>query len=478
MVMPTHDVTPDPRSQTGQRSDEHAHTGEHPHVHTGEHTGEHGWRRSRVAPSLQEVYRSIPVDHVGFFRKLLAFAGPGYLVAVGYMDPGNWATDLAGGSKFGYALLSVILLSNMMAVLLQGLASKLGIVTGRDLAQACRDHFSRPVAIMLWILCEIAIAACDLAEVIGSAIALNLLLNLPIAVGVLITGFDVLLLLALQNKGIRVLEAMVITLIATIGVCFLFEIILARPDIGTLAKGFIPTASIITDREMLYVAIGILGATVMPHNLYLHSSIVQTRRYGETAAGKREAVRFAFFDSTIALSFAFFINAAILVIAAATFHTSGHADVAEIQDAYKLLTPLLGAGASVAFALALLASGQNSTLTGTLAGQIVMEGFLNIRIRPWLRRLITRMIAIVPAAIVAIFYGESGTAKLLILSQVILSLQLSFAVFPLVAFTSDRLKMGEFANPLWLKTLAWLVAIVIAALNAWLLVQTFSGWIG
>ena len=392
------------------------------------------------------------------------------------MDPGNWATDLAGGSRFGYALLSVILLSNMMAVLLQGLASKLGIVTGRDLAQACRDHFSRPVAIILWILCEIAIAACDLAEVIGSAIALNLLFDLPIAVGVLITGFDVLLLLALQNKGIRVLEAIVITLIATIGVCFLFEIILARPDIGTLAKGFIPTTSIVTDREMLYVAIGILGATVMPHNLYLHSSIVQTRRYGETAAGKREAVRFAFFDSTIALSFAFFINAAILVIAAATFHTSGHADVAEIQDAYKLLTPLLGAGASVAFALALLASGQNSTLTGTLAGQIVMEGFLNIRIRPWLRRLITRMIAIVPAAIVAIFYGESGTAQLLILSQVILSLQLSFAVFPLVAFTSDRVKMGEFVNPVWLKGLAWLVAAIIAMLNAWLLVQTFSGW--
>jgi manganese transport protein len=445
---------------------------------TGEHTGEHGWRRSRVAPSLQEVYRSVPVNHVGFFRKLLAFAGPGYLVAVGYMDPGNWATDLAGGSRFGYALLSVILLSNVMAVLLQGLASKLGIVTGRDLAQACRDHFSRPVAIVLWVLCEIAIAACDLAEVIGSAIALNLLFDLPIAIGVLITGLDVLLLLALQHKGIRVLEAIVITLIATIGVCFLFEIILARPDIATLAKGFIPTPSIVTDREMLYVAIGILGATVMPHNLYLHSSIVQTRRYGETAAGKREAVKFAFFDSTIALSFAFFINAAILVIAAATFHTSGHSDVAEIQDAYKLLTPLLGAGASVSFALALLASGQNSTLTGTLAGQIVMEGFLNIRIRPWLRRLITRMIAIVPAAIVAIFYGESGTAQLLILSQVILSLQLSFAVFPLVAFTSDRVKMGEFVNPLWLKSLAWLVAIIIAVLNAWLLVQTFGGWIG
>jgi manganese transport protein len=439
-------------------------------------TGEHGWRRSRVAPSLQEVYRSVPVGGTGFFRKLLAFAGPGYLVAVGYMDPGNWATDLAGGSKFGYALLSVVLLSNMMAVLLQGLASKLGVVTGRDLAQACRDHFSRPVAIALWLLCEIAIAACDLAEVIGSAIALNLLLNLPIAIGVLVTGLDVLVLLALQNKGVRVLEGIVILLIATIGACFLFEIILARPDVASLAKGFLPSSTIITDRDTLYLAISILGATVMPHNLYLHSSIVQTRRYEESAAGKREAVRFAFFDSTIALSFAFFINAAILVVAAASFHTSGHGDVAEIQDAYKLLTPLLGAGAGVSFALALLASGQNSTLTGTLAGQIVMEGFLNIRIRPWLRRLITRMIAIVPAAVVAIFYGESGTAELLILSQVILSLQLSFAVFPLVAFTSDKVKMGEFANPLWLKLLAWLVAIVIAGLNAWLLIQTFSGW--
>jgi manganese transport protein len=445
---------------------------------TGEFTGEHGWRRSRVTPSLQEVYRSVPVGGAGFFRKLLAFAGPGYLVAVGYMDPGNWATDLAGGSKFGYTLLSVILLSNIMAVLLQGLASKLGIVTGRDLAQACRDHYSKPVAIVLWVLCEIAIAACDLAEVIGSAIALNLLFNLPIAIGVLITGLDVLVLLALQNKGVRLLEAVVITLIATIGACFLFEIILSRPEIGAVARGFIPTSAIVTDPSMLYVAIGILGATVMPHNLYLHSSIVQTRRYEESHEGRRTAVRFAFLDSTIALSFAFFINAAILVIAAATFHTSGHQEVAEIQDAYRLLTPLLGSGASVAFALALLASGQNSTLTGTLAGQIVMEGFLNIRIRPWLRRLITRMIAIVPAAIVAIFYGESGTAQLLILSQVILSLQLSFAVFPLVAFTSDRRKMGSFVNPTWLKVLAWLVAIVIATLNAWLLVQTFHEWMG
>jgi manganese transport protein len=441
------------------------------------HGDEPGWQRSRVAPSLQEVYRTVPVGTGSFFRKLLAFAGPGYLVAVGYMDPGNWATDLAGGSRFGYTLLSVVLLSNVMAVLLQGLASKLGIVTGRDLAQACRDHYSRPVSIGLWLLCEIAIAACDLAEVIGSAIALNLLFHIPVAVGVLITGFDVLLLLALQNRGVRVLEALVITLIATVGLCFLFEIILARPDMTAVAKGFLPTRGIVFDREMLYVAIGILGATVMPHNLYLHSSIVQTRRYEETAAGKREAVRFAFLDSTIALSFAFFVNAAILIVASATFHTSGHAEVAEIQDAFKLLTPLLGAGASAAFAVALLASGQNSTLTGTLAGQIVMEGFLNIRLRPWLRRLITRMIAIVPAIFVAIFYGEGGTAKLLILSQVILSLQLSFAVVPLVMFTSDRAKMGTFVNPGWLKLIAWSTAFVIAALNTWLLVQTFRAWL-
>jgi manganese transport protein len=394
------------------------------------------------------------------------------------MDPGNWATDLAGGSRFGYTLLSVVLVWNIMAVLLQGLASKLGIVTGRDLAQACRDHYSKPTAIALWVLCEIAIAACDLAEVIGSAIALNLLFHLPIAAGVLVTGFDVLLLLALQNRGVRVLEALVITLIASVGLCFMFEIVLSHPNVGDLAKGFVPTADIVSNREMLYIAIGILGATVMPHNLYLHSSIVQTRRYAETSEGRREAVRFAFLDSTIALSFAFFVNAAILVVAASTFHTSGHPEVAEIQDAHKLLTPLLGAGASTAFALALLASGQNSTVTGTLAGQIVMEGFLNIRLRPWLRRLITRAIAIVPAAIVAIFYGERGTAQLLILSQVILSLQLSFAVFPLVAFTSDRAKMGAFVNATWLKAVAWTTALVIAALNAWLLAQSVRGWFG
>jgi manganese transport protein len=439
---------------------------------------EPGWRRSRVAPSLAEVYRSVPVQGASTWRKMLAFAGPGYLVAVGYMDPGNWATDLAGGSQFGYTLLSVILLSNLMAVLLQGLASKLGIVTGRDLAQACRDHYSKPVGFVLWLLCELAIAACDLAEVIGTAIALNLLFNIPLAIGVMITALDVLLLLLLQHKGFRFLEVLVITLVATVGVCFLFEMVLAKPAIGAMMRGFIPDPQILSNPGMLYVAVGILGATVMPHNLYLHSSIVQTRRYEETADGKREAVKFAFIDSTVALSLALFINAAILIVAAATFHTSGNQNVAEIQDAYKLLTPLLGGGASAVFALALLASGQNSTLTGTLAGQIVMEGFLNIRIRPWLRRLITRLIAIVPAAIVAILYGESGTARLLILSQVILSLQLSFAVIPLVMFTSDRAKMGEFTNPGWLKALAYLVAVIIMGLNAWLLFQTVRGWMG
>jgi manganese transport protein len=439
-------------------------------------TPERGWRRARVTPSLAEVYRSVPITGRTWWRKLLAFAGPGYLVAVGYMDPGNWATDLAGGSQFGYTLLTVILLSNMMAVLLQGLASKLGIATGRDLAQACRDHYSRGTNFALWILCEIAIAACDLAEVIGSAIALNLLFRIPLAYGVLITALDVLLVLYLQNKGFRLIEALVITLVATVGACFLFEIIRSRPDAVGVARGFLPTAEILRNPGMLYVAMGILGATVMPHNLYLHSSIVQTRKYEENAQGKREAVRYAFIDSTIALSFALFINAAILIVAAATFHTSGNTEVAEIQDAYKLLTPLLGAGASTMFALALLASGQSSTLTGTLAGQIVMEGFLNIRLRPWLRRLITRGIAIVPAAIAAIFYGESGTAQLLVFSQVVLSLQLSFAVFPLVMFTSDRAKMGALVNPLWLKVLAYAVAAVIASLNVWLLVQTLRGW--
>lgn len=438
---------------------------------------EPGWRRARLAPSLSEVHRSVEVHGATWFRKLLAFAGPGYLVAVGYMDPGNWATDLAGGSRFGYALLSVILLSNLMAVLLQGLASKLGIVTGRDLAQACRDHYSRRTGFALWVLCELAIAACDLAEVIGTAIALNLLFGISLPVGIAITAFDVMIVLYLQNKGFRLLEALVIALIAVVGGCFVFELFISKPDIGEVARGFVPTTEIITNPEMLYIAIGILGATVMPHNLYLHSSIVQTRKYAENTEGKREAVRFAFLDSTIALTFALFINAAILIVAAATFHSTGNTEVAEIQDAYKLLSPLLGVGgASAVFALALLASGQNSTLTGTLAGQIVMEGFLDLRLRPWLRRLITRAIAIVPAAIVAILYGESGTAKLLVLSQVILSLQLSFAVFPLVQFTSDKVKMGAFVNSTPLKIAAYTVATVIASLNVWLLAQTVLGW--
>jgi manganese transport protein len=438
--------------------------------------GESGWRRARVAPSLAEAYRTIPIHPSSFWRKVLAFAGPGYLVAVGYMDPGNWATDLAGGAQFGYTLLSVILVSNIMAVVLQGMSAKLGIATGRDLAQACRDHYSKPVAIMHWMLAEVAIAACDLAEVIGSAIALQLLFHIPLPLGVALTAFDVLILLLLQHRGFRTLEALVVTLIVTISVCFAFEIVLSRPSMAGVLAGFVPQREVVANPAMLYIAIGILGATVMPHNLYLHSSIVQTRRYEENAAGKREAVRFAFIDSTIALTLALFVNAAILIVASATFHTSGHTGVAEINDAYKLLTPLLGAGASTVFALALLASGQNSTLTGTLAGQIVMEGFLNIRLRPWVRRLITRLLAIVPAAVVAILYGNSGTNQLLILSQVILSLQLSFAVFPLVSFTSERAKMGEFTNSRALKILAWTMAWTIAALNAWLLVQSVRDW--
>ena len=439
---------------------------------------EPGWRRARVTPSLAEAYQTVSVAGAGWWRKLLAFAGPGYLVAVGYMDPGNWATDLAGGSRFGYALLSVILVSNLMAVLLQGLASKLGIVTGRDLAQACRDAYPKPAAMALWVVCELAIAACDLAEVIGTAIALNLLFGMPLPAGIAVTVLDVFVVLLLQNKGFRRLEAVVIALVATVGACFLFELVASRPDLAAVARGFVPSAGVLRDPEKLYLAVGILGATVMPHNLYLHSSVVQTRKYAPTPAGRREAVRYAFADSTIALSFALFINAAILIVAAATFHRTGNTQVAEIQDAHKLLTPLLGAaGASTVFALALLASGQNSTLTGTLAGQIVMEGFLDLRLRPWVRRLITRAIAIVPAAAVSVLYGERGTAQLLVLSQVVLSLQLPFAVWPLVRFTGDRAKMGEFANPGWLKALAYLVAVVITGLNIWLLAQTFGGWL-
>jgi len=437
-----------------------------------------GWRRTRERPSLAEVFGSIAVRPTGsFWRKLTSFLGPGYLVAVGYMDPGNWATSLAGGSKFGYALLTVALLSNLMAILLQSLAVKLGIVTGRDLAQACRDHYSRPVSFMLWVLCEIAIAACDLAEVIGSAIALNLLFGVPLIWGVCLTALDVLLILLLQNKGFRYLEAFVISLVITIGVCFGVELVLARPEIGAMLGGLVPTTRIVTDPTMLYIAIAILGATVMPHNLYLHSSIVQTRKVGVEPAAKREAIKYATIDSTLALLLAFFINGAILVLAAAAFHNSGYQEVADIGDAYKLLTPLLGTSvASTLFALALLASGQNSTITGTLAGQIVMEGFLDIRLKPWLRRLITRLIAIIPAVIVTALYGEKGVGSLLILSQVILSLQLSFAVVPLVLFTSQKSKMGDFVNKRGVTVLAWSVTAVIVGLNGWLLLTTFRGW--
>jgi len=434
------------------------------------------WRQPSSGVSLPEVHSSVPVPVGGFWKKLFAFAGPGYLVAVGYMDPGNWATDLAGGAKYGYTLLSVIMLSNLMAILLQALAARLGIASGRDLAQACRDHYSRGTTFFLWVLCEVAIAACDLAEVIGAAIALNLLFGLPMIWGVCLTSADVLLVLWLQHHRFRYVEALVVLLIVGIAGSFAIELALARPDLTGVLKGVVPSSEILRDPVMLYIAVSILGATVMPHNLYLHSSIVQTRKYGDDPASRREAVRFATIDSTFALMSALFLNGAILVMAAATFHGTGHEDVADISDAYLLLAPLLGTSlASTLFAVALLFSGQNATLTGTLAGQIVMEGFLNIRLRPWLRRLITRLIAIIPALITVAIYGERGTGQLLILSQVILSLQLPFAVFPLVMFTGDRRKMGELVAPVWMRALAWPVAVVIAALNAWLLWQTFFG---
>ncbi len=426
-------------------------------------------------PSLPEAYRTIPVySGASVWRKLLAFAGPGYLVAVGYMDPGNWATDLGGGSKFGYTLLSVVLLSSLMAMFLQALSAKLGIATGRDLAQACRDHYSRPASLALWVICEVAIAACDLAEVLGSAVALKLLFGLPLLAGVLLTSLDVLLVLALQGRGFRLVEALVITLIATIAGCFAYEIFFARPLWLEAARGYIPSAEILRNREMLYLAIGILGATVMPHNLYLHSSIVQTRAFRHQPEHKREAIKYAVIDSTVALAFALFVNASILVLGAAAFHRNGMTGVADISQAYQLLTPVLGASlASTLFAAALLCSGQNSTLTGTLAGQIVMEGFLNLRLPPWLRRLITRLLAIVPAAIVIGVMGEGQVTNLLILSQVVLSFQLPFAVVPLVKFTSDKVKMGEFVNRRWVVVLAWVVTAVIISLNVLLLALIF-----
>jgi len=430
------------------------------------------YEHAHALPSLAEVHRSVAVPAgAGFWRKLLAFSGPGFLVAVGYMDPGNWATDIAGGSQFAYQLVFILFLSNLMAILLQTLAARLGIVTERDLAQVCRERYSRRTTLALWVICEIAISACDLAEVIGSAIALNLLFHIPLLIGVCLTALDVLAILYLQHRGFRYLEALVVMLIATIGICYLVEIFLVKPDVAGIARGFIPTTQLLTNHQMLYIAISILGATVMPHNLYLHSSLVQTRAIERTPQGLRTAIRFNFLDSTVALNLAFLINAAILIMAAAAFYSRGMSHIAEIQQAYYTLSPLLGVPvASFLFAIALLCSGQNSTLTGTLAGQIVMEGFLSIRLAPWLRRLITRMIAIVPAIITVALYGHTGTAKLLILSQVILGMQLPFAIVPLVLFTSSRERMGEFANPLWVKVLAWLVGGVITLLDVYYLV--------
>ena len=437
--------------------------------------GNSGWRKPAGRVSLPEVHRSVIIPPTApFWRKLFAFSGPGFLIAVGYMDPGNWATDLSGGAQFGYTLLSVVMLSNLMAILLQHLSIKLGVATGRDLAQACRDHYSTPTVWFLWILCEIAIAACDLAEVVGSAIALQLLFGIPLVWGCIVTAADVIAVLFLQTKGFRYIEALVITLIVTIAGCFGAELFFSKPQVVPMLLGFIPSPDILKNQNMLYVAIGIIGATVMPHNLYLHSSIVQTRKFEQDATGKREAIKFATIDSTVALMLALFINAAILVLSAAAFHWSGHQDVATIQGAYQLLPKALGVtGASILFAIALLASGQNSTLTGTLAGQVVMEGFVNIRLRPWLRRLITRLIAIVPAVFVIGFFGESKTTQLIVASQVVLSMQLGFAVWPLMRFTSEKAKMGGFANRLWLKILGWTTVALIIILNAKLLFDTF-----
>jgi manganese transport protein len=440
-----------------------------------------GWRADAAADvqrSLPEVNATVAVPVFGghWARRLLAFLGPGYLVSVGYMDPGNWATDLAGGSKFGYTLLSVILLSNLMAILLQALAARLGIATDRDLAQACRASFSKPVNLLLWLVCEAAIIACDLAEVIGTAIALKLLFGIPLIGGALITALDAFLLLLLMNKGFRFLEAFVIALLVVIAVCFAIQIAAAAPPMAAMLRGFAPSPEIVTNPEMLYIAIGIIGATVMPHNLYLHSSIVQTRAYERTDEGRRDAIKWATADSTIALMLALFINAAILIVAAATFHSSGHSDVAEIGQAFELLSPLLGLGiASTLFAVALLASGLNSTVTATLAGQIVMEGFLRLRLPNWARRLVTRGIAIVPVVIITALYGERGTSELLVFSQVVLSMQLPFAVIPLVRFVSDPNKMGPFAISRSVAVLAWIVAGIIVALNVKLLFDMLVG---
>jgi manganese transport protein len=427
------------------------------------------WRRDRGDAALGEVHRSVAVP-AGTWRRFAAFLGPGYMVAVGYMDPGNWATSLAGGSKFGYALLVVALVSNLMAIVLQSLCARLAIASGRDLAQACRDAFPRWVNLPLWLLAETAIIATDIAEVIGTAIGLNLLFGIPLEIGVIITALDVFLILWLQKKGFRWLEAFIITLLGVIAICFGIQIALADPVWGDVIKGFAPTTQIVTNPEMLYLALGILGATVMPHNLYLHSAIVQTRAYGNTLTEKRQALRYATLDSTLALTFALVINASILILAAASFHATGRTDVAELGDAHQLLAPILGlAIAPSLFAIALLCCGLNSTVTATLAGQAVMEGFLNLRIPPWARRLITRGIAIIPAAVVTIWYGDAGTGHLLILTQVVLSLQLSFAVVPLVMFTTNRAKMGDLVAPIWLAVIAVLIAVVIIGLNMKLL---------
>lgn len=436
-----------------------------------------GWRQSGGLASLAEVHRSIPVHKGGAtWRRGIAFIGPGYLVAVGYMDPGNWATSIAGGSKFGYALLAVALISNLMAIVLQALCARLAIATGRDLAQACRDAFPRPVALVLWVLAEIAIIATDIAEVIGTAIGLTLLFGIPLEIGVIITALDVFLILYLQKLGFRWVEALIITLLGVIAICFALQIALANPDWAQVFAGFVPQRDILRDPEMLYLALGILGATVMPHNLYLHSGLVQTRDFGQSLEQKREALTFATFDSTIALTLALAINASILILAAASFHQAGLKEIAELADAHKLLAPLLGAAiAPTLFGIALLCCGLNSTVTATLAGQIVMEGFLRIRLAPWLRRLLTRGVAIIPAAGVTIFAGEQGTAQLLILTQVVLSLQLSFAVIPLILFTSDRAKMGELVAPPWLVALAALIGATIVVLNLKLIFDFFTG---
>lgn len=442
-------------------------------VETGDGGG--SWRRARGEAALTDVNRTVAVPR-GTWRRAAAFLGPGYMVAVGYMDPGNWATSIAGGSKFGYTLLVVALVSNIMAIVLQSLCARLAIASGRDLAQACRDGFPRWCSYPLWFLAEIAIIATDIAEVIGTAIGLNLLFGIPLEIGVIITSLDVFLILWLQKKGFRWLEAFIIALLAVIAVCFAVQIALADPDWGGVIRGFAPTTEILRNPEMLYLALGILGATVMPHNLYLHSAIVQTRAYGNSVEEKREALKFATIDSTVALMFALLVNASILILAAAAFHGTGRTEVAELGDAHKLLAPILGAAvAPTLFGIALLCCGLNSTVTATLAGQAVMEGFLDIKLQPWLRRLVTRLLAIVPAAGVTIFYGESETGKLLILSQVVLSLQLSFAVMPLVMFTADRGKMGALVAPRWLVAFATLIAAVIVVLNVKLLVDFFFG---